>query len=110
MIGGEELAALADGATFIKTARGALVDEARLVRELQSGRIDAVLDVTWPEPLVADSPLWTLPNVVLTPHVAGSAGNELARMGSSAVREVARVLRDEPLHHAVHAEAYERLA
>ena len=89
MIGAAELAALPDGATFINTARGALVDESALVRELRSGRIDAVLDVTWPEPPVADSPLWTLPNVVLTPHVAGSAGSELVRMASSAVREVA---------------------
>ena len=110
MIGAAELAALPDGATFINTARGALVDEDALVRELQSGRIDAVLDVTWPEPPAADSPLWTLPNVVLTPHVAGSAGNELVRMGASAVREVARVFRGEPLHHAVDVDAYERLA
>ena len=110
MIGGRELAALPDGATFINTARGALVDEDVLVRELQSGRIDAVLDVTRPEPPVADSPLWTLPNVLLTPHVAGSAGNELGRMGSSAAREVARVLRGERLHHAVDVRAYERLA
>jgi phosphoglycerate dehydrogenase-like enzyme len=110
MIGAAELAALPDGATFINTARGALVDEPALVRELQSGRIDAVLDVTWPEPPSSDSPLWTLPNVVLTPHVAGSAGNELERMGASAVREVARVVRGEPLHHAVDADAYDRLA
>ena len=110
MIGSKELAAMPDRATFINTARGALVDEDALVRELQSGRIDAVLDVTWPEPPAADSPLWTLPNVVLTPHVAGSAGNELVRMAASAVREVARVLRGEPLHHPVDAEAYERLA
>jgi phosphoglycerate dehydrogenase-like enzyme len=68
------------------------------------------VDVTWPEPPAPDSPLWSLANVVLTPHVAGSAGNELARMGSSAVREVGRVLRDELLHHAVDVDAYERLA
>ncbi len=110
MIGAAELAALPDGATFINTARGALVDEPALVRELQTGRIEAVLDVTWPEPPSHDSPLWTLPNVVLTPHVAGSAGNELERMGASAVREVARVLRGEPLHHAVDSDAYDRLA
>jgi phosphoglycerate dehydrogenase-like enzyme len=110
MIGAAELAALPDGATFINTARGALVDEAALVAELESGRIDAYLDVTWPEPPAPDSPLWSLPNVVLTPHVAGSAGNELVRMGASAVREVRRAVRGEPLHHAVDAEAFERLA
>jgi phosphoglycerate dehydrogenase-like enzyme len=69
-----------------------------------------VLDVTWPEPPAPESPLWTLPNVTLTPHVAGSAGNELVRMGSSAVREVARIFRAEPLHHPVGRNAYERLA
>jgi phosphoglycerate dehydrogenase-like enzyme len=110
MIGAAELASLPDGSTFINTARGALVDEPALVRELQTGRIDAVLDVTWPEPPAPDSRLWTLPNVTLTPHVAGSAGNELERMGASAVREVARVVRGEPLHHAVDADAYDRLA
>jgi phosphoglycerate dehydrogenase-like enzyme len=110
MIGAAELALLPDGATFVNTARGALVDEAALVRELETGRIEAVLDVTWPEPPSRHSPLWTLPNVVLTPHVAGSAGNELERMGASAVREVARVLRGEPLHHEVDADAYDRLA
>ena len=110
MIGAAELAALPHGATFINTARGELVDERALARELQSGRIDAVLDVTWPEPPSSDSPLWTLPNVILTPHVAGSAGNELERMGASAVREVARAVRGEPLHHAVDADAYDRLA
>jgi phosphoglycerate dehydrogenase-like enzyme len=110
MIGAWELAALPEGATFINTARGALVDEAALVRELESGRVSAVLDVTWPEPPSPDSPLWTLPNVLLTPHLAGSLGNELARMGASAVREVARVARREALHHEVNADAYERLA
>ena len=110
MIGASELAALPDGATFINTARGALVDEAALVRELASARIDAYLDVTWPEPPAPDSPLWSLPNVVLTPHVAGSAGNELIRMGASAVREVRRAVHGEPLHHAVDPEAFERLA
>ena len=110
MIGAAELASLPDGSTFINTARGALVDEPALVRELQTGRIDAVLDVTWPEPPAPDSRLWTLPNVTLTPHVAGSAGNELERMGASAVREVARVVRGEPLHHAVDADVYDRLA
>lgn len=110
MIGASELAALPDGATFINTARGALLDEAALVRELESTRISAVLDVTWPEPPSADSPLWTLPNVFLTPHMAGSLGNELARMGASAVREVGRVCRGEALHHEVDADAYERLA
>jgi phosphoglycerate dehydrogenase-like enzyme len=99
IIGAPQLAALPDGATFINTARGALVDEAALVRKLASDRISAALDVTWPEPPSADSLLWTLPNLFLTPHIAGSLGNELARMGASAVREGARIRRWEALHH-----------
>lgn len=101
MIGADELARLRDDATFINTARGALVDEPALVRELRSGRISAVLDVTDPEPPAPDSPLWDLPNVTLTPHVAGAAGRELQRLGDSAAAEVVRVLQGEPLAHGV---------
>ncbi len=110
MIGAHELALLADGATFINTARGALVDHTALVRQLQQGRIEAVLDVTDPEPPPPDSPLWELPNVVLTPHVAGAAGTELHRLGSSAVDEVGRVLSGRPLQHPVTRERYDAIA
>lgn len=110
MIGVDELAALRDGTTFINTARGALVDEPALVRELQSGRISAVLDVTDPEPPVPDSPLWDLPNVTLTPHVAGAAGRELRRLGDSAAAEVVRALRGEPLEHGVSREEFDARA
>ena len=91
LIGAPELAALPDGATLINTARGSLVDTEALVAEVSTGRIDAVLDVTDPEPLPADHPLWELPNVLLTPHIAGSMGNELRRLGETAVREVERL-------------------
>jgi phosphoglycerate dehydrogenase-like enzyme len=110
MIGAAELARLPDGAVFINTARGALVDEEAMVRELLSGRIEAILDVTDPEPPDASSPLWDLPNVTLTPHVAGAAGTELHRLGASAVAEVRRVLRGEPLQHPVTEERYDSLA
>lgn len=110
MIGRRQLAAMRDGAVFINTARGALVDQAALTEEVQSGRIDAILDVTWPEVPEARSPLWDLPNVVLTPHVAGSAGSELRRLGASAVRETGRVLRGEPLHHGVDRDHYDAVA
>jgi phosphoglycerate dehydrogenase-like enzyme len=88
MIDARRLALLPDGATLINTARGALVDTDALVAELVTGRIDAVLDVTEPEPLPADHPLWSLPNVLLTPHIAGSMGNELSRLGDNAVAEI----------------------
>lgn len=91
MIGAAQLAALPRGATLINTARGSIVDTGALVAELSTGRIDAILDVTDPEPLPPDHPLWTLPNVLLTPHVAGSMGNELLRLGECAVVEVERL-------------------
>jgi phosphoglycerate dehydrogenase-like enzyme len=110
MIGAAQLARLRDGTTFINTARGALVDQPALIAELKTGRIDAILDVTWPEIPEPESPLWTLPNLVLTPHIAGSAGTELQRLGASAIRETARVMRGEPLHHAVTIDRYDTIA
>ncbi|WP_239162209.1 hydroxyacid dehydrogenase [Acrocarpospora phusangensis] len=95
------LASMADGATLINTARGSLVDEDALIKELRTGRISAVLDVTEPEIPAAGSPLWELPNVVLTPHVAGALGNELHRLGESAADEVLRVLTGRSLRHPV---------
>lgn len=110
LIDAEVLAALPDGAHLINTARGAVVDEAALVAELQTGRIDAVLDVSWPEPPAADSPLWTLPNVFLTPHIAGSQGTEFRLLGRSGTAEVLRVIAGEPLQHGVDRAAYARQA
>jgi phosphoglycerate dehydrogenase-like enzyme len=101
MVNASRLAAMRAGATLINTARGSLVDHDALVAELRLGRISAVLDVTEPEITPPDSPLWELPNVVLTPHVAGSLGNELARLGSQALDEVVRVIDGEPLRHSV---------
>ena len=91
MIGAQQLTGMKDGATFINTARGALVDHGALRHELLTGRINAVLDVTEPEPLPSGDPLYGLDNVILTPHIAGSMGNELRRMGESAVEEVLRL-------------------
>jgi phosphoglycerate dehydrogenase-like enzyme len=91
LIGAAQVAAMPDGATLVNTARGSVVDTDALVAELATGRIAAILDVTEPEPLPADHPLWSLPNVLLTPHVAGSMGNELHRLGESAVAEVERL-------------------
>ena len=90
MIGAAELAALPDGAVLINTARGALVDTAALERACAIRRLYAILDVTDPEPLPATSVLYDLPNVVLTPHVAGSLGSETRRMSAAALTELAR--------------------
>jgi len=106
MIGAAELARLRDGAVFINTARGALVDQAALVSELRRGRIRAVIDVTDPEVPPPDSGLWGCPNLVLTPHVAGSRGRELVRIGAQAVEEVERFCTGQPLQHSVPRERF----
>ncbi|WP_405667761.1 hydroxyacid dehydrogenase [Streptomyces sp. NBC_01166] len=93
------LALMRDGATLVNTARGAVVDHEALVAEVRTGRIDAVLDVTDPEPPAADSELWTLGNVVLTPHMAGSMGGELHRIGDAVAGEVERFAAGLPFAH-----------
>lgn len=104
------LALLPDGATLVNTARGSLVDTGALTAELVSGRLNAVLDVTEPEVLPAGSPLYDLPNVLLTPHVAGSLGNELGRMARAALDELERYGRGLPFAGPVRAEELSRSA
>lgn len=104
------LGSLRDGATLVNTARGAVVDPEALTRELLSGRLRAVLDVTDPEPLPPGSPLWSCPNVLLTPHVAGSLGNELRRLTAAAADEVERLVDGLPLAHPVAHPALSRTA
>lgn len=110
MVNADRLARLHDGAWLVNTARGSLVDTEALTRECVSGRLSAFIDTPDPEPLPPDSQLYDLPNVVLTPHVAGSLGTEISRMGDLAVAEVGRFLRGEPLEHEVHADELERIA
>lgn len=101
MLDREKLALIKDGGVVINTSRGALVDPVALTDELVSGRLSAVLDVTEPEPLPAGSPLYTLPNVLLTPHIAGSLGNELERLGRIVVDELERLGAGLPPAHEV---------
>lgn len=101
MLDRERLALIPDGGVLVNTSRGALVDPLALSDELVSGRISAVLDVTEPEPLPPDSPLYGLPNVFLTPHIAGSLGNEMERLGRTVVDELALLLAGAPLVHEV---------
>lgn len=104
------LALLRDGAVLVNTARGALIDSAALERELVSGRISAVIDTTEPELLPADSPLYELPNVFLTPHVAGAQGDETQRLVELALDEIALYVSGAPLRHAVTREDLARIA
>jgi phosphoglycerate dehydrogenase-like enzyme len=90
MIGETQLRALPRDAVLINTARGALVDTGALERACVSGHLHAILDVTDPEPLPASSPLYDLPNVLLTPHVAGSRDSETRRMSAAALLELER--------------------
>jgi phosphoglycerate dehydrogenase-like enzyme len=110
MLDARRLALLRDGATLINTARGALIDQAALTAELLTGRIDAVIDVTEPEVLTPDSPLYDLPNVVLTPHIAGALGVEVQRLGDSAVGEIERYAAGEPFAHPLTKADLDRIA
>ena len=104
MIDKDALSLMRNGATLINTARGSLVDTTALTAELDSGRLHAVIDVTDPDPLPEESPLFDAPNLVLTPHIAGSQGNELHRLGEAAYREVTRYIAGGPLLSRVQAE------
>ena len=110
LVGAEQLAALPDGATVVNTARAPVVDQDALTAEVVAGRLDAVLDVTDPEPLPEGHVLLGLPNVVITPHVAGSSGTELGRLAECAIGEVERFAAGEPPAHPVTLEAWDRLA
>lgn len=105
LIAAAQLAALPDGATVINTARGALIDHAALLAECRTGRLDAVLDVTEPEPLPADAELRRLPNVAITPHIAGSLGTEARRLADAALDELqAYIAGAAPRHPVTRAE------
>ncbi len=110
MIGAPQVSAMRDGATFINTARGVLVDHAALRAELALGRISAILDVTDPEPLPPDDPLRTMPNVLLTPHLAGAQGHELRLLAGAALDEIARYAAGRPAAHPVTAAALATMA
>ena len=110
MIGASQLRLMKDGATFINTARGALVDETALIAELQIGRIHAVIDVTDPEIPERGSPLYTLPNVFLTPHVAGAVGTERLRLGHMAIAEIERFVAGQKMEYEIEPTLLERLA
>jgi phosphoglycerate dehydrogenase-like enzyme len=102
LITGAHFAAMKPGATFINTARGAVVREDEMIQVLkQRPDLFAVLDVTYPEPPEPGSPLYSLPNVVLTPHIAGAMGTECRRMGCLVVEELQRYLNGEALQWAI---------
>lgn len=111
MVDARLLGSMRRDATLINTARGGLIDEPALVATLRA-RPDlfAVLDVTDPEPPAPGSPLFTLPNVVVTPHIAGAMGTECRRQGRMMAEELARYCAGEPLLHEVTEKVLARTA
>lgn len=111
MITGEHFALMKPGATFINTARGAIVRENEMIRVLhERPDLTAVLDVCHSEPPLPASPLLTLKNVVLSPHIAGSHASEIRRLGRYMVDELNRYQAGEPLRWKITRELSARLA
>lgn len=111
MIDAALLRRLPEGATLINTARGGLVDEDGLVAVWQERPdLTALLDVTVEEPPAESSPLWTLENVELTPHVAGSMGEDRAAMGRLVAAELRRWAAGEALQHRIDPTSLDRIA
>lgn len=101
LVGPEFLAAMPDGALLVNAARGPVVQTDALVAELASGRIGAALDVADPEPLPPDHPLWTMPNVLITPHVGGSTSGFLPRAYGLVGDQIRRYVAGQPLINVV---------
>jgi phosphoglycerate dehydrogenase-like enzyme len=97
----ERLASMKDGAALINVARGAVVDTDALIRELNSGRITAGLDVTDPEPLPDGHPLWSAQNVIITPHVGGDSEAFTSRGRKLVEEQLTRFASGQPLLHIV---------
>lgn len=96
-----------EGATFINTGRGAQVVEADLIRVLRARPdLTALLDVTWPEPPEPGSPLWSLPNVVISPHIGGTIGNEVTRLADCVIEEFEAWAAGRPLRYRVTREVF----
>jgi phosphoglycerate dehydrogenase-like enzyme len=111
LIRAEHFAAMKSGATFINTARGAVVAQMEMIEVLRARPdLHAVLDVTDPEPPPRDSPLFELPNVTLTPHIAGTCQSEAPRLGRAMIDEFHRWRQNRPLRYGVTAASAARMA
>ena len=102
MLTGELFASMQQNATFLNTGRGAQVKESELIQVLKDRPdLTAILDVTHPEPIPLGSELYKLDNCIFTPHIAGSYGNELARMSAFIADEYDRFISGEPCKYEV---------
>jgi len=106
MIDTRRLALMKDNALLVNIARGTLVDEDALVKELKRGRITAFLDVTDPEPPEEGHLFYTLSNCILTPHIAGSFGTECHRLGKATLSEIKRYLKGKPLKNELYPDEF----
>ncbi|MET8845516.1 2-hydroxyacid dehydrogenase [Amycolatopsis sp. NPDC004625] len=104
MAGADFLSRMRDGAVLVNASRGAVVDTGALVAELTTGRLRAALDVTDPEPPPAGHPLWTVPGLLLTPHVGGAVRGVRGRSYAVAAAEIARYAGGELPDNLVHGE------
>ncbi|MDQ1007072.1 phosphoglycerate dehydrogenase-like enzyme [Streptomyces sp. V4I23] len=110
LVGGRQLAMLPDGGVLVNTARSWVVDQEALLSEVVAGRLRAGLDVFDSEPLPSSSPFLGLPNVIVTPHVAGGTVEARRAQGRTVVDELTRFFAGEPLAHEVLPETYDLLA
>ena len=105
MIGVHELALLQKGAYLVNTSRGSVVDEAAMIAALQSGQLSgAALDVFQQEPLPKESPIWDLPNVLISPHAASISDRENGRITDLFCDNLRRYLDGQPLRNVLNAE------
>lgn len=111
LLGGSLFKKMLPYATFLNTGRGAQVVENDLIEVLKNRPdLTAVLDVTFPEPPTDDSEFYTLPNCILTPHIAGSVGNEVLRMGEYMKEEYKKFIQNEPCKYEVTLEMLKTMA
>ena len=101
LIDARQFSLMQQGALLVNAARGPIVNTDALVEALQSGKIRAALDVTDPEPLPVDHPLWKCPNLLITPHVGGSSPEFARRSLKIAADELRRYIAGEPLRNVV---------
>jgi phosphoglycerate dehydrogenase-like enzyme len=111
MLTREHFASMRENAVFINTGRGATVVEQEMIEVLQvRSDLTALLDVTDPEPPVAESPFFTLPNVHLSTHLAGAQGNEVVRMADCMIEEWQALRAGRPLRYEITSEMLETMA
>ena len=111
ILNAENIHMIKDGALLINTARGMLIDEDALVKELKTGRFTACLDVTDPEPPAIDHPFRSMENVILTPHIAGGCTmNGRHMLGRNSIKEIYNYLIKGLIEYEVREEMLEHMA